>query len=165
MKHYLAGFVSLVAILPITSIGGAQNDQGKSIQGTWKIVSLEAWGEKVPEGELAKLTVKVTADRFIFSEKGREDDSKKYRLNPKKKPMEIELITESFAKGATKATEHVTPGIIDLKVDVLRVCYGVFQPGKKDVDGKLTQAQIDAKRPTEFKAGKNVHLIVLKRQK
>jgi len=165
MKHYLASIASLVALLPIASIGDAQNDQVKSIQGNWKIVSFGASGEKVPEAELAKVAIKITADRFIFSVDGREDDSKKYRLNSKKKPMEIDLIEESFAKGATKATEKVTPGIVDLENDMLRVCYGVFRPGKKDVDGKITQDQIDAKRPTEFKVGVNVHLIVLKRQK
>src|SRR5262245_60360630 len=106
--------VSLVAVITCISVGcknksetSANNERpggGKGIEGTYQVVGMEFGGEKATEEELKKGgggTVNITSDTITFTENGRKDDVKKYRLDPTKDPAEIDLI-ETQPDGKTE---------------------------------------------------------------
>lgn len=129
--------------------GAATDDAGKKemekFQGTWKIVSLELNGMKLPEENYKNARLTVTGDKFAF-----KDVSAGYAGTMKwdltKKPKTIDLVfTEGPEKGNTAF------GIYEIEGDTYKVCLGLT--GKS--------------RPTEFvsKPGSGHALEVFKREK
>lgn len=114
------------------------------LEGKWKMVSGQKFGEKVNEQSLAG-EVTITKDTITIKG-GDETHMMKYKLDPKASPVKIDMEgTEGPAKG------FKSEGIIELKGDELKLCY----------------AMPTEKRPTTFgtkKDDKNLYF-VLKRAK
>ena len=153
----------------VLSIGAAQepkSDDAKKIQGTWKIVSMSIGKEK-PGIDITKLRLRFTENQIIAvfefdgKEKKEKDDSK-FRLDSTKKHFDV---IDVAIREDGKRKEIIRPGIYELKGDELKICWAVERHPKKDKDGTITDKGTPATRPTEFKAGEDRVLLILKRDK
>jgi uncharacterized protein (TIGR03067 family) len=137
----------LAAGLVLTAVN-AQDDAAKkdleSLQGVWQFVSLEVEGKGPPDdpGKPIKLTIKGNKG----SHPGRDGKIEEaiIRLDPSRKPKAIDM---SPLSGPDKGKAAL--GIYFMDGDMLKIC----------------AATIGKDRPTEFKADKNVVLMVLKRER
>ncbi len=138
----------ILAVGLVLTAAGAQDDAAKkdleSLQGVWQFVSLEVEGKGLPEDPDKPIKLIVKGNRAIHP--GREGKNKEtiIRLDPSRKPKAIDM---SPLAGPDKGKAAL--GIYAIDGDMLKICAGTL--GKD--------------RPTEFKAGKNVVLMVLKREK
>jgi len=118
MRRMVAVFLGLLAAT-ITAFArqDAAADDGKTIQGTWKVVSCEHGGKKLPDDKV-KDAVLIFADGiFTFKEGGKTITVGNYRLDPEAKPGVLDIVaTEGPAKGQS---QH---GIYELKGDDLKLC-------------------------------------------
>ncbi len=122
----------------------------EQLQGTWQIVSAEEDGKqnKQVSGFFIfkddKLTISTTNDKKSI-------DSQ-YRLDPSKKPKEIDFTTYTMPNGKKK----VNQAIYELTDEALRLCVGVYK-----FDGNVV---IEPTRPDKFDSSVGL-LITLKREK
>jgi len=153
-------------VLNIGFTGTPKTDDAKSIQGVWRIVSLTKGGDKDADNPLKNMQMRITADRLVLLEDGKEVDPLPYRLNPAKKPKEIDFIAHSFRKkgGKEEKVEDVMPGIYSLMGDDLIICWTIPRQPPKDKDGKGVEPDKQAVRPKDFKDA-GALLLVLKRDK
>jgi RNA polymerase sigma factor (sigma-70 family) len=119
---------------------GDSKDEEK-ILGTWVPVSEERAGEKKVEEQLKGLQLIFAAGGQITQKQGEREEGGTYKLDPTKRPREIDV----------SADNKMLPGIYKIEGDTLTVC--VDHGGME--------------RPTEFaaKPGTHVILVVLKREK
>jgi len=119
----------------------------KKYEGTWRVVSLEANGNKAPEENVKKISVVNQADgTWILKVDGEKVTQGTSEIDPTQKPKTIDFMaTEGDQKG------QIVLGIYELGDDTRRLCYA--QPGKD--------------RPAEFSApADSGHtLVVFKREK
>ena len=115
------------------------NDQ-EQIQGNWLLISAERNGKATPEDVAANIRLVFDGDKLLTKNKDRVTEAK-FRLNPDKKPSEIDLDMDG----------QVGHGIYTLQGDSLKIIHGEA--------GDI--------RPTEFAAatGSGLTLLVLKRDK
>jgi uncharacterized protein (TIGR03067 family) len=139
---------TLLAGLAIVSAAPAEEKKAdfdaSKLEGKWKFVSGEKYGEKVDAKALAG-DVTITKDTITL--KGADmTHVLAYKLDAKATPV---VISMTGKEGAASGME--TSGIIELKGDDLKLCYAF--PGEK--------------RPTEFAAKKDTKNLyfVLKRIK
>ena len=111
----------------------------KKYEGTWRVVSLEVDGNKLPEEDAKKFTVVNEADgKWAIEVEGKVIARGTSEIDPTKKPKAVDLtVTEGDNKGQTVL------GIYEFEDDTRKVCLG--RPGEE--------------RPTEFspKAGGWAH--------
>jgi uncharacterized protein (TIGR03067 family) len=69
------------------------------LQGTWQIVAAESKGEKVPAKDLGELFLIFDGDSIQVQEDKKKQDRYTFRLNPERKPKEIDF---SYTKGPKK---------------------------------------------------------------
>jgi uncharacterized protein (TIGR03067 family) len=102
----------------------------KELQGEWKIVSGQKNGEDVPDQLKDSVTVVFEGDKmFVRDASGANKDEMTFTIDPKAKPVSIDL----EQKRESKKFE----GILELKGDVLKLC--------------IHQGAV-ASRPSEFAA-------------
>jgi uncharacterized protein (TIGR03067 family) len=141
--------VLLIAGFGLSKVAGdtknaAIKKERRKLVGTWKLVSCEAEGEKVPaeilKGEVVRWRITESAIISTVNNEGKGED--KYTVDPTTSPKVIDLTD----KGGRR-----TPGIYLLKGDTLKVC---LNEGGKD-------------RPQEFASKPDTHLSVwvFKREK
>jgi uncharacterized protein (TIGR03067 family) len=95
------GFGVLAALL------AAQNSDLKELirkdqerlQGTWRIIAAESKGEKVASKDLGELFLIFDGDSIQVEEDKKKQDRYTFRLNPERKPKEIDF---SYIKGPKK---------------------------------------------------------------
>jgi uncharacterized protein (TIGR03067 family) len=138
MKIYLLGLTAIGLLLAITVSFATADDakdeaikkDRKQIEGTWRVVSLEVDGNKVPDDDAKKITVVNGPDGTwsLFSD-GKEVGKGTNSFDPTKKPKTIDFTqTEGEGKG------NLYLGIYELEENARKLC---FAPPGKD-------------RPTEF---------------
>jgi len=107
--------------------GGGSGGGSASIEGTYTLVKMEAGGVDLLEfetkmkgkGKEEDRTVKVTADKIIMKDEGKEDPAT-YKLDPSKNPKEIDLVGKKGPKGQEK--EQKMYGIYKVEGDNLSIC-------------------------------------------
>jgi uncharacterized protein (TIGR03067 family) len=115
------------------------------LQGTWKFISLEAGGNKLPEDNYKDAVLLIEGDKHT-TKHGPVTYSGTLKIDPSKKPKTIDVhFTDGPEKGKTSF------GIYELDGETLKICIGL----------------VDKPRPSEFasKAGSGHVLEVLKREK
>lgn len=119
-----------------------------ALQGTWRVVSSESNGEKVPADDLKGLAI-IFRGNAIFVREGTGKEQEKFGmlLDPLRKPKEMDL---AFLHAPNKG--RLDRAIYDLDGDSLRICI---------------QENKDSPRPTDFTASANSNrwLVVLQRSK
>ncbi len=145
-RHVLAGAdrnIQIVSVAqPAGAVAGEPRTDKDRLRGTWIPVAVTEAGREIPEEEIKakNFEMVITADKLNLPIR---DDTKQvaYKLDPSKKPKEIDLLIE---EGKT------AKGIYSLDGTALKLCV--------DKGG--------GERPTEFAAPKdsNHFLIVLKKK-
>ena len=133
----------------LVGVVSARDDDAKkaqpALEGTWKVVGMEAGGSKVPEADLEGSRWVIKGNTYTFTLGGMIEKGK-LRLDADKKPATIDVeITEGSDKGKTQV------GIWKLENDRLTVCCA---------------AAGDKERPKEFatKTGTMQLLFAFKRE-
>jgi uncharacterized protein (TIGR03067 family) len=135
----------LLAVVGVSLLAGALVAQGgdakkEKLEGTWAVVSGEKGGEKAPEDAFKDVKITFAGDKMSF-QKGDKSQDGTIKLDPAKKPREIDITREG----------KTARGIYELTGNTLKLCI----------------AFADNDRPREFKteAGAPLFLLVLKREK
>ena len=120
-------------------------DDIKDMEGTWKVETAEAGGQKIESGDLKEIVVKITGERYEVRVKDKIDGGT-LKLDEKQKPKTMDA-TDTEGDDVGK----VVKAIYELSGDTLRVCYAL--------DG--------GERPTEMatKEGSPLLLMTYKREK
>ena len=143
------GLLAVLAVGVFFAADAPKDDATKKelekFQGTWKFVSLEVDGNKLPEEGFKDARLVITGDKFTVSE-GRVLHKGVFKVDVSKKPKTIDV---TFTEGPEKG--NTVRGIYELEGDTYKVC--------------MTDTL--KARPTEFasKPGSGHVLEVLKREK
>jgi uncharacterized protein (TIGR03067 family) len=141
-------FGLIVVLSTLLGANAAQDEAAKkdldSLQGVWQCVSMEIDGKSMPADQVKAL--KLTFKGNKASHPGADDKVEEaiVKLDPTKKPKAID-----FSPLAGSDNGAAIQAIYSLEKDTLKIC----------------GASKDTTRPTEFKAGKGVTLVVLTREK
>ena len=125
----------LIGCLYAVVLGAAQAalaDDAKDLQGSWKVVSLEANGENKPVEEFKGWKFVFEGEEGWLVKPEETSQKFKFKLDAARDPKTIDLIVQ---EGEDKG--KVAPGIYKLKKDKLRLCINIFGD--------------PSYRPTEFK--------------
>ena len=117
----------------------------KKFDATWRFVSIEVEGVKVPDEAFAKDRLTLMGRTFTSSVGGNTTNGV-FRINPTVKPKTIDLtFTDRPGKGKSQT------GIYELEGDTQKICF----------------SQVGKPRPTEFtsKSGNGQMIQILKREK
>ncbi len=99
----------------------AMADDAKDLQGTWRIVSLEANGESKAPGEFEGWKFVFEGDQAWHIKPEETGPKLRFKLDAARKPKTIDLIVQ---EGDDKG--KVAPGIYELDRDRLRLCINIF---------------------------------------
>ncbi len=104
-----------------SNAGEKPTTDAKTLQGTWKIIELEANGEKKPAEDFEGWKVVVKGDDFWLEKPSGLDPKLKFKLDRGKSPNTIDLtVQEGKDKG------QVAPGIYAFDNGKLRLCINIF---------------------------------------
>src|SRR5438128_1751177 len=95
---------------------GIRKDKA-ALQGTWKVVSSESKGEKVPAEDLKDLFLIFRGEAIHIREGGKTAENFSFLLDPTKKIKEIDVTRKG---GPQKG--RVDRGIYEIDGDKLRIC-------------------------------------------
>jgi uncharacterized protein (TIGR03067 family) len=117
----------------------------ENLQGVWRFLLIKAEGGKPPSEEaLKKLKLTINGNKMSHPRENGKDAEATFTLDSSKKPKTLDM---TIANGPEKGEKLLA--IYALEGDSLRICAAI--PG--------------GERPTEFRAGKEVELIELTREK
>ncbi len=142
MCRLMLTVTALVLLAPPIRAADDSKKVLEKMQGDWAVVSIEDDGANLPESETAKYTITIKDDKFIVNGPDKKE-SMTIKLDPTKKPAEIDLLHDDPQKKGMKVV-------------------GIYELG----DGTIKIAGRDKgdMRPTEFKSSKDVSVVVLKRK-
>lgn len=119
---------------------------GKDIAGTYRIVSGEKDGEKIPAKDVEGSMVRFTGDRIVATDKDKKDTySATYKLDGQK----LTMSSVHPVKGIT------THGMVKKEGTQLHLIYALPDEKTKEV----------GKAPTDFKTQKNQLMVILEKVK
>ncbi len=93
-----------------------QKDRDR-LQGTWKVISAESKGERVPARDIAGMALLIDGDSIRVREAGKVHDRYRYKINPARKPKEINF---TYVAGPKKG--RTDRGIYAFQGDRLLFC-------------------------------------------
>jgi uncharacterized protein (TIGR03067 family) len=131
MKLPRALLLAPLALLFVAADPASEKD-AKLLQGTWKGVTFERAGEKMPDNMAAAITMTIKGDMLTVSD-GNANETGTFTLDATKKPRTMDLVT----MGAKILL------IYDVDCDTLKLCWrtpGGERPKEftgKDTDGYL----------------------------
>jgi len=135
-------------LLLVTDAAGGDKKEKETIQGVWKVISVERLGERIPEADVKDFgfTFGPEGDKYRWAA-GKFSEEGKYKVGLEGKLKTIDLDIQT---GEDKGKLQL--GIYQLDGDMLKICFA--KAGGKD-------------RPTEFATKKDSRgflLVTLKRQ-
>jgi uncharacterized protein (TIGR03067 family) len=145
----LRKWLLVLTAVPLLGTDEKQGDARKdhdALQGTWQVVALEQGGNKAPEEDLKRDSVRlvIKGDKLTFTAGGAAAGEGTFKLDPEKKAIDATVKRPD-------GKEEKSAGIYELKGDELRL---FLAPGGEG-------------RPTRFesKAGSRAALLTCKRVK
>jgi uncharacterized protein (TIGR03067 family) len=148
MRYLLCVLLAVSAAAAGAQEGDLAQKEVAALQGAWKVVSLNEEGRKVPE---AKIKERIGDGRLTFAgnkvsfknPKGEKEEGT-YKVDPTGRPKTIDVMPGTGdAKGKTLL------GLYNLEGDELTLCIG----------------GLDDPRPAKIEGGRDITLMVLKREK
>jgi uncharacterized protein (TIGR03067 family) len=92
------------------------HSEQEKLAGDWRLVSVEANGEKLPDQQVNEFSLTFKGDKFT-SYRGGEKRTGSYTIDPTKKPKTMEIVpADGPDKGKTWSL------IYDLEGNTLRIC-------------------------------------------
>jgi uncharacterized protein (TIGR03067 family) len=146
----------VLAVLALVAAAGAAEDLVKAdrqrLQGTWRVVSVEAGGEDFSEKLTPKCLFIFRGDIVVLQDSSKAPECQ-FTLDPSKKPRWIDI---SF-----KGEKESLPGIYEFDGKYLRICYSF--PGEKRPESFRTRTGQKAisfrlKRPDDGDANRRLLL-------
>jgi uncharacterized protein (TIGR03067 family) len=133
----------------------AVKKEKEKLVGTWKVVSVEANGQKFPAEATKDFQFIFTADSLTRRKGGKLESRAGYKLDPSKSPKWLDMT------GKTDGKDRSVPALYKLDGDTLTLC---FRADYKKKDGKPNEVQ---KRPEKLDGGEGSEqvLMVLEREK
>jgi uncharacterized protein (TIGR03067 family) len=133
--------LSILMATVFLGVGLPQGNDAKkdkdSIQGTWKIVMLEADGEAAPALVVAKLKLVFKDDTLTFTPGEPGFTNYTYKLDPATKPAGFDM---THADGSDKGM--TLKGIYLLEADSLKICFGKTGDRPKEFIAKAKSGQM-----------------------
>jgi len=133
--------LSILMATVLIGAGPPQGDDAKKdkdrIQGTRKIVKLEADGEPGPAGIVAKLKLVFKDDTLTFTPGEPGFTNYTYKLGPTTKPASFDM---THADGKDKG--KITRGIYSLEAESLTICFGKTEERPKEFTAKAKSGQM-----------------------
>lgn len=135
--------MSMLFVFVFSLIVVAAQGDTETIQGSWSVVKATKRGKEAPEDEIKQVKLTFKGNTVTVND-GKRDEEASFKLDPAKKPKEIDITPGGNA-------EKAVPGIYELTGDDLKICFS--GPG--------------GVRPTTFEATpESKHsLLILKRMK
>jgi uncharacterized protein (TIGR03067 family) len=151
-KWRISVIVVLGLLLAADSPEDAVKKEKEKLVGTWKVVSVEANGQKVPAEVVKDFQFIFTADSLTRNKGGKLESRSGYRLDPSKSPKWLDFT------GITDGKEQSVPALYKLDGDTLTLCF------RADYKKKPNE---DRKRPEKLDGGEGSEqvLMALKREK
>ncbi len=151
MKTLIACMPLFFLSLALLSAGEAATDLER-MQGTWTVVSLTELGKAIPAEETDILEVVVNKDVMTVYKKGKVEVQYRFKLDPDKKPKQIDFTDETEAKKG-----NTEPGIYAFDGAKLKLALDEKRKGRPTVfEGKETETYsvivLKKKAPEEKKA-------------
>lgn len=115
----LAAIPFLAFVMIATVQGQTAEEDGKKIQGKWKVVQAEINGENVPIDKIQYARYVFEGDKLVTSDAGKRVE-KNYKLDPKLNPKTIDI---TFPSPVTKGKTETWPGIYRFTRDGLVICF------------------------------------------
>ena len=107
------------------------------IQGTWKLVSLEADGDQGPPEIVAKLKLVFKGEALTFTPGEPGFSNYTFKLDTSAKPPRFDM---TFAEGPNKGKK--LPGIYSLEGESLKICFGPADQHPKELTAKAKSGQV-----------------------
>lgn len=114
----------MVAVGVILAADKPKADDGKSLQGSWVMVSGEVDGMKIPEADVKSATLTITGDKHEVHV-GKQTWKGTQKLDAAKTPKEIDS-TDDAGGGKTVTIQ----GIYELSGDTFKVCFNTTGKGR-----------------------------------
>jgi len=122
-------------VQPRVSQGADAKTDNEKLQGTWKLVSLEADGEQGPAEIVAKMKLAFKNDTLTFTPGEPDFTNYTFKVDPTTMPPSFDMThADGTNKGKTKK------GIYSLKGDNLTICFGKADQRPKELNSKSGQA-------------------------
>jgi uncharacterized protein (TIGR03067 family) len=145
MRWLLCAFVAFGLALTADAVpGDATKKDLDAMQGTWQVVAMEIDGQAVPEEQLKPFKLTIKGDKGSHTSPDGKIEEATIKLDATKKPKAIDITPLT---GPDKG--NTMRGIYTLEGDTIKVC----MTHKGDV------------RPAEFKGGKDLAVMTMKREK
>jgi uncharacterized protein (TIGR03067 family) len=120
-----AVFVGLLGLMVTSLMAGEPPNQDavkkdvEGIQGTWKMVALEADGKQAPAEVVAGMKLTFKGDTLTFTPGEPGFTNYRYQLDPTTKPASFDM---THADGSKKG--ETDKGVYSLEGDRLKICFG-----------------------------------------
>jgi uncharacterized protein (TIGR03067 family) len=142
---------------------GQKVDANKMLQGTYSIVSGERAGKPIPKEQIDGSMIQITDKAIVGTDKDKKEFyASTYTLDASKSPTVITMTLtaegDSRDRGEKKDAEK---GKADQSTDAQKTAVGLIKLDGDTVT--LVYALPGGQPPTEFKAGENQQMFVLKR--
>jgi uncharacterized protein (TIGR03067 family) len=121
-KVWILGAVALTLAVAATGWAGGAGDKDK-LQGSWKLTNVYFGGKEMPGGKA--ITITFAGDKVSFKEGDKGAEEGTYKIDPTKKPKQIDLTKGKDGKDEAK-------GIYSLEGDTLKIGIG-FSLKKEEV--------------------------------
>ena len=137
----LIPMTAVLLVFAVVSKGDDAKTDTEKLQGTWKLVSLEADGEQAPAEIVAKLKLVFKNNTLTFTPGEPGFTNYTFKVDPTTKPPSFDM---THADGTHK--DETTKGIYSLKGDSLKICFGQANQRLKEINSKSGQAMYVLKR-------------------
>lgn len=117
-------FLAVASLFLAPDQGDETKKELEKLKGTWKFVSIEVDGMKLPDDATADTQLVLDGDKFTLIESGTASKGT-FTVDVTKKPKTIDAV---FIEGPEKGKKCL--GIYELEGDTYKVCIGM--PGVKD---------------------------------
>ena len=117
----------------------AAKEELAKLEGTWRLVSGEIDGRKVPRGDIKDVSMVIRGDRVTIAE-GKQISQAEIRVNPAAKPKQIDT---KYLSGPEKGFTAL--GIYELDGNTLRICH---------------TSKAKPKRPEKLETAENSRLVL-----
>ena len=137
----MTSLAAVLLVLPVISRGGDAKTDKEKLQGTWKLVSLEADGEQGPAHIVAKLKLVFENDTLTFTPGEPGFTNYTFRVDPTTAPPSFDM---THADGTDK--DKTMKGLYSLEGDSLKICFGKANERPKEMTSKSGQMMYVLKR-------------------
>ncbi len=104
-------------IKPLSAEKGGDSDPLAPLQGAWRVQEIEAEGSALPPDDITNIVVKIKGSAFTV-ENNDNIDHGTFTIDPARKPMQMDIQSESAANGP-----RTMAAIYEVGPERLRVCY------------------------------------------